>query len=206
MLLIYLFDHCALARIYEVGPVLAMNVPILAKCGSVPIDGLREFLYLNGFRQPLAATDNYICCTAGRLTFGSHLYVLAHGITVFVSERNFGARGSWVAAAEPPARGRTVTIWYVDGSTITISSRTTKKLHPRYCGTTSTTSAGKVWTRMSRGTAVPTESEKLTLLIGCTFSRVIDSVTRVRCWSLMLFEALTFADEDCAGFPGGFEG
>jgi hypothetical protein len=59
---------------------------------------------------------------------------------------------------------------------------------------------------MSRGTAVPTESEKLTLLIGRTFSRVIDSVTRVRCWSLMLIEALTFADEDCAEFAGGLDG
>jgi hypothetical protein len=52
---------------------------------------------------------------------------------------------------------------------------------------------------MSRGTAVPTVNEKLTLVRGCTFSRVIDSATRVRCWSLMLTEAFTFVD-DCAEF------
>lgn len=46
---------------------------------------------------------------------------------------------------------------------------------------------------MSRGTAVPTANEKFTLSIGCTFNRVIDSVTRVRCWSVMFTEALTFA-------------
>ena len=52
---------------------------------------------------------------------------------------------------------------------------------------------------MSRGTAVPRVNEKLTLVRGCTFSRVIDSATRVRCWSLMLTEAFTFVD-DCAEF------
>src|SRR3984893_6591865 len=82
---------------------------------------------------------------------------------------------------------------------MTISSRTTKKLYPRYCGTTSATSAGRVCRRMSRGTAVPTVNEKLMLVRGCTFSRVIDSATRVRCWSLMLTEAFTFVD-DCAEF------
>src|ERR1700704_6682068 len=80
---------------------------------------------------------------------------------------------------------------------MTISSRTMKKLYPRYCGTTSTTSDGRVCRGVSRGTAVPTVNEKFTLLIGCTFSRVIVSLTRVRCCSLMLTEAFTFVD-DCA--------
>jgi hypothetical protein len=37
---------------------------------------------------------------------------------------------------------------------------------------------------------------------GCTFSREIDWVTRVRCWSLILTDALTLVDEDCAVFEG----
>src|ERR1700694_4893083 len=82
---------------------------------------------------------------------------------------------------------------------MTISSRTTKKLYPRYCGTTSTTSAGRDCSRMSRGTAVPTVNEKLTLVSGCTFSRVIDSAKRGRCWALMLTDAFTLVD-DCAVF------
>jgi len=94
----------------------------------------------------------------------------------------------------------------VEGSTITISSRTTKKLYPRYCGTTSTTSAGNVCSRTSRGIAVPTESEKFTLVMGCTFSREIAWVTRVRCWSLILTDAFTFVEGDCAVLVGGFAG
>src|ERR1700682_4583828 len=83
---------------------------------------------------------------------------------------------------------------------MTISSRATKKLYPRYCGTTSTMSDGRVCRLTSRGTAVTTVNEKFTLLRGCTFSRVIDSATRVRCWSLMLTEAFTFVDDDGALF------
>ena len=45
---------------------------------------------------------------------------------------------------------------------------------------------------------MPTVREKLTLLRGCTLSREIDWVTRVRCWSLILTEALTLVDCDCA--------
>src|SRR3954470_6625223 len=56
---------------------------------------------------------------------------------------------------------------------------------------------------MARGTAVPTVSEKLTLLMGCTLSREIDWDTRVRCWSLILTEAFTFAEGDCAAFVEG---
>jgi hypothetical protein len=53
---------------------------------------------------------------------------------------------------------------------------------------------------MSRGTTVPTDSEKLTLVTGLAFSRVIDSTTRVRWVSLRLAEMLTLVvDEgDCA--------
>src|ERR1700712_5056323 len=83
---------------------------------------------------------------------------------------------------------------------MTISSRTTKNEYPRYCGTTSTTSAGSVCRRTSRGTAVPTVNEKFTLFRGCTFNRVIDSDSRVRCWALMLTAAFTLVDEDCAVF------
>src|ERR1700712_3179755 len=83
---------------------------------------------------------------------------------------------------------------------MTISSRTTKNECPRYWGTTSTTSEGSVCRRTSRGTAVPTVNAKFTLFSGWTFSRVIDSDTLVRCWSLMLTEAFTLVDEDCAAF------
>ena len=40
--------------------------------------------------------------------------------------------------------------------------------------------------------------EKLTLFRGCTLSREIHWVTRVRCWSSILTETLTLVDCDCA--------
>jgi hypothetical protein len=46
----------------------------------------------------------------------------------------------------------------------------------------------------------------LTLVTGCTFRREIAWVTRVRCWSLILTDACTFAEEDCAVFAAGLDG
>jgi hypothetical protein len=63
---------------------------------------------------------------------------------------------------------------------------------------TSTTSAGSGWKRTSLGTTVPTDNEKLTLLIGATFSLANDSLTRVRWVSLRLAETLTLVELDCA--------
>src|SRR3954469_25341739 len=59
-------------------------------------------------------------------------------------------------------------------------------------------SAGTACRWTSRGTTVPTETEKFTLRTGCTFSRANDCDTRVRCWSLRLIDALTLLWCDCA--------
>src|SRR6201986_3766190 len=83
---------------------------------------------------------------------------------------------------------------------MTIWARAKKKWHPRYCGRTSTMSDGRVCRRTSRGTAGPTVNAKLTLLRGCTFSRVIDWARRGRSWSLMLTEAVAFVGGDCVLF------
>src|SRR6267378_8460143 len=77
-----------------------------------------------------------------------------------------------------------------------MSSRTTTKLYPRYCGTISTISAGSGWKCTSLGTTVPTDSEKFTLVTGFAFKRVIDSLIRVRWLSFRLAETLTL-EEGC---------
>jgi hypothetical protein len=71
---------------------------------------------------------------------------------------------------------------------------------------TSTTSAGSGWKRISLGTVVPTDNEKLTLLTGATFSLEIDSLTRVRWPSLRLAETLTLDERDCAVLAWLFAG
>jgi hypothetical protein len=63
---------------------------------------------------------------------------------------------------------------------------------------TSTTSGESGWKRTSLGTTVPTDNEKLTLFNGATFSRAIDSLTRMRWVSLRLAETLTLDELDCA--------
>jgi hypothetical protein len=60
------------------------------------------------------------------------------------------------------------------------------------------TSAKSGWNCTSRGTTVPTESEKLTLVTGFAFKRVIDSMTRARWLSFRLAETLTLEDDGCA--------
>jgi len=61
-------------------------------------------------------------------------------------------------------------------------------------------SGGSGWKRTSRGTTVPTDSEKFTLFNGATFSLAIDSLTRVRWLSSRLAETLTLDELDCAVF------
>ena len=87
-----------------------------------------------------------------------------------------------------------------------MSSRTTRKLYPRYWGRISTTSAGRGWKRTSLGTTVPTDNEKWTLFIGATFSLAIDSLTRVRWVSLREAETLTLDEFDCAVLDWVFDG
>src|SRR5690349_16117228 len=106
-------------------------------------------------------------------------------------------RGLAAAVCEPD-RGSTLTILYVEGSTITISSRTTTKLYPRYRGTIWTISAGNVCRRTFRGTTVPTATEKLTLLSGCTFRRAIDWDIRVCCCTLTLADTLVLVLDEGA--------
>ncbi|MEY9595559.1 hypothetical protein ABIF74_000249, partial [Bradyrhizobium japonicum] len=48
---------------------------------------------------------------------------------------------------------------------------------------------------------MPTDSEKFTLVSGCTFWCEIDALMRVRCWSLMFTDAFTLVfDERSAVF------
>ena len=45
---------------------------------------------------------------------------------------------------------------------------------------------------------MPTDTEKFTLVSGRASTRASDALIRVRCWSLMLTEALPLEPEDCA--------
>src|SRR5437588_12561168 len=87
-----------------------------------------------------------------------------------------------------------------------MSSRTTTKLNPRYCGTISTISSGSGWKCTSLGTTVPTDSEKFALVRGLAFERVIDSLIRVRWLSFRLAETLALEEDGCAVLAWLFAG
>jgi len=53
---------------------------------------------------------------------------------------------------------------------------------------------------------VPTDNEKLTLLIGATFSFEIDVLMRVRWVSLRLADTLALDELDCAVLDCAFDG
>ena len=69
--------------------------------------------------------------------------------------------GAGPAAVDRPVRGKHVDNLLGRGSTITISSDDKEII--------STTSAGRDWKRTYLGTTVPTDNEKLTLLMGARF-------------------------------------
>ena len=71
----------------------------------------------------------------------------------------------------------TATIFSVPGSTMTISSPTTKYMKPRHAGWISTRVVGTATTRMLRGTTVPTLSEKL-IWLRSIFGRAAGSGSR----------------------------
>jgi hypothetical protein len=67
---IYFFDHAALARIDQVGPVLAMDVAVVAERWCLPVNRLREFFDFHRIGQTFAPADLDLCRAARRLTLG----------------------------------------------------------------------------------------------------------------------------------------
>ena len=57
MRLVEIFDHPALAGLYDISPVVAMNIAIFTQRRRFAIDRLREFLDLDGIRHALTPAD-----------------------------------------------------------------------------------------------------------------------------------------------------
>src|SRR5229473_1410037 len=176
--LVALFNDRPFARLNHICSVVALDVAIVTQPRGFPIDrlGKERISTDSGKRSPtrtrvLAVLPPVVRCSTreGRAC----LRMISRSLSEKVILCEDGA-GAGAAAVDRPVRGSTSTILWVEGSTITMSSRTTKKLYPRYWGRISTTSAGRGWKRTSLGTTVPTDNEKLTLLMGATFSLAID--------------------------------
>jgi hypothetical protein len=174
-----------------IGSVVALEIAILAQARGVPIDIVREESDIHGIEQAISDSDSRgrSAAAGGGTLFGPRLFCSRRTSIRMTSLSKKGwFFATWrrlrsIAVREQPQSSgpRAAARRQFDSSTsstITMSSRTTKKIHLDTVAWPQPHHLGSGWERASLETTTPTDNEKFTLFTGAAFSLEIDSLMR----------------------------